>query len=568
VLAASLDVLSIGPPRLTAGLNQMRRLDLAASRQVFWDVPDLSADDLVTMAAQVDLRGRGGAAFPLADKTAAVQEAARGRRRRPMIVVNGVESDPGSAKDRMLLLRSPYLVLAGALAAAQALRARLILVGTADALVARSVSEAAAADPVLARLVRVMEVPDRFVSGESGALISAMNGRQPLPPTRQTHASHRGLGGRPTLLGNAETYAQLAVLAMLGPGGYATTGDPAEPGTVLLTVSGAVGRAAVVEVPSGWRLGDVLGLCGAQAAAGVLVGGYHGSWLAGEGAYEVPASRAGLEAFGGTLGQGAVFVLGQETCSLAELARAAAYLAKESSGRCGACQRSLLSLVRSLTALADGSGGGEALDAAMREALALRVSKGQRGHGRCSNPDGVARFVLSALAVFRDDLAWHVFRYGCGRPAGCVLPLPSAPGEARLAIDWGRCRGDGLCAQIVPELVQQDGHGYPVMLDMPVPRWLERKAWRAVDMCPQLALRLVPADPAGLAALSAGPADSLAVGQRQGLAIGHGQAADAAPDVVVSEDWITDITSARAISPPTDEPAGPDAPYSPDGFMS
>jgi ferredoxin len=398
--------------------------------------------------------------------------------------------------------------------------------------------------------VRVMEVPDRFVSGESGALISAMNGRQPLPPSRRTHASHRGLGGRPTLLCNAETFAQLAVLAMLGPEGYATTGDPTEPGTVLLTVTGAVARAAVVEVPSGWRLGDVLGMCGAQAAEGVLVGGYHGSWLAGEAAYEVPVSRAGLEAFGGFLGQGAVFVLGQESCSLAELARAAAYLTRESSGRCGACRRSLLSLARSLAALADGSGGGEALDAAVREALALRGALGQRGHGTCSHPDGVARFVLSALAVFGGDLAWHVLRYGCGRPAGGVLPLPSVPGEAQLAIDWNRCRGHGLCGQIVPELVQQDGHGYPMMLNMPVPRWLERKAWRAVEMCPQLALRLVPADPASLAALSAGAADSQALGQRQVLAIERGQAVDAAPDLAVSEDWITDISSLRAIPPP------------------
>lgn len=550
MLAASLDVLSIGPPRLTAGLNQMRRLDLAASRKVFWDVPELTADDLVAMATRVDLRGRGGAAFPLADKIEAVRQSASQRRRRPMVVVNGVESDPGSAKDRMLLLRSPYLVLAGALAAAEALRARLILVGTADALVARSVSEAAAADPVLARLVRVMEVPDRFVSGESGALISAMNGRQPLPPSRWTHASHRGLGGRPTLLSNAETFAQLAVLAMLGPEGYATTGDPSEPGTVLLTVTGAVARPAVVEVPSGWRLGDVLGLCGAQTAEAVLVGGYHGSWLAGAAVYEVPVSRAGLEAIGGTLGPGSVFVLGQEGCSLAELARAAAYLAKESSGRCGACLRSLLSLARSLAALADGSGGEQALDAAIREALALRGAAGQRGHGTCSHPDGIARFVLSALAVFGNDLAWHVFRYGCGRPADRALPLPSAPGEARLAIDWSRCKGHGLCGQIVPELMQPDGQGYPMMLDMPVPRWLERKAWRAVDMCPELALRLVPADPASLAALPSEAAENRAVGQGRVLAIERGQAADTARDLIVSEDWITDITSVRAIPPP------------------
>jgi ferredoxin len=398
--------------------------------------------------------------------------------------------------------------------------------------------------------VRVMEVPDRFVSGESGALVSAMNGHQPLPPARRTHASHRGLGGRPTLLSNAETFAQLAVLAMLGPEGYATTGDPAEPGTVLLTVTGAVARAAVVEVPSGWRLGDVLGMCGAQAAEGVLVGGYHGGWLAGAAAWEVPVSRAGLESFGGTLGQGAVFVLGQEGCSLSELARTAAYQARESSGRCGACRRSLLSLARSLSALADGTGGGEALDSAFGEAMALRAAPGQRGHGTCSHPDGVARFVLSALAVFGDDLAWHMFRYGCGRPAARSLPLPSLPGEAELAIDWNRCRGHGLCGHIVPELVQPDGHGYPVMLDMPVPPWLERKAWRAVEMCPELALRLVPADPASLAALSAHAAGGQAVGQRQVLAIERGQDADPAPDLAVSEDWITDIISLRAIPPP------------------
>jgi hypothetical protein len=69
-------------------------------------------------------------------------------------------------------------------------------------------------------------------------------------------------------------------------------------------------------------------------------------------------------------------------------------------------------------------------------------------------------------------------------------------------------------------------------------------------MCPQLALRLVPADPASLAALSGGATGSLAVGQRQVLAIERGQDIDASPDLVVSEDWITDITSVRAIPPP------------------
>jgi NADH:ubiquinone oxidoreductase subunit F (NADH-binding)/ferredoxin len=538
----SLEVLSIGPPRLTAGLSQMRRLDLTASETVFWNVPELTADDLISMAAQVDLRGRGGAAFPVTDKLAAVQHAARQRKRKPMVVVNGVENEPGSAKDRVLLLRSPYLVLAGALAAARALRARLILVGTADSQVARSVSEAAAAHPELARMVRVMEVPDRFVSGESGALISALNGRKPLPPLRGSHASNRGVGGRPTLLCNAETFAQLAVLAMLGPEGYATTGDPAEPGTVLLTVTGAVARPAVVEIPSGWRLGDVLDLCGARAADGVLIGGSHGSWLPAETAYEAPVSRAGLAAFGGIPGPGAVFVLGQESCPLAEVARGAAYLAKESTGQCGPCKLGLPGLARSLAALANGSGSDGTLDMVIRGALAVR------DRGACAHPDGVTRFVLSALSVFADDLTLHVFGRGCGRPVSNTLPLPSVSGEARLAIDWTRCRGHGLCAHYVPELMQLDGQGYPMLLDMPVPPWLEQHAWRAVDGCPELALRMVPADPV------ASPGDGMVAGPPPAPGrmrkVGREPAPDTTPDLAVSEDWIAQISSVRAIPPP------------------
>ncbi len=236
------DTFCIGQPRLTAGLNRWRRIDLTAYQMVFGRVPRYSAEQLITMTEQVGLRGRGGAAYPVARKLWAVRDAARARKRAPMVVVNGAEGEPGSAKDRMLLLRSPYLVLAGARAAAHALRAQLILVGVSDPLVARSVSEAAAAEPGLARVVRVLEVPDRFVAGESSALVNALNGKDALPSGRAGHASHSGVGQRPTLLSNAETFAQLAMLAMLGPEAYASAGTSAEPGTLLLTVGGAVSR--------------------------------------------------------------------------------------------------------------------------------------------------------------------------------------------------------------------------------------------------------------------------------------------------------------------------------------
>jgi NADH:ubiquinone oxidoreductase subunit F (NADH-binding)/ferredoxin len=522
----------IGQPRLTAGLDRWRRIDLAAYQTVFGQrVPRHSAEKLISMTEQVGLRGRGGAAFPVARKLSAVRDAARMRKRAPMVVINGAEGEPGSGKDRLLLLRSPYLVLAGARAAAYALRAQLIIVGVSDPLAARSVREAAAAQPDLARVVRVLEVPDRFVAGESSALVNALNGKTALPSGRAGHASHSGVGQRPTLLSNAETFAQLAMLAMLGPEAYASAGTPAEPGTLLLTVGGAVSRPAVVEVPSGVPLGEVLDLCGAQPADGVLVGGYHGSWLRAEDAYDVPVSRAGLAASGGTLGAGVVLALGPGRCPLGEVARVAAYLAKESSGQCGPCKLGLPGIARSLAALADGSGGIEALDTARRGAAAVR------GRGACSHPDGVYRFVLSALDVFTDDLAAHAFRGGCGRPPGGVLPLPDDASETRLGLDWTRCRGHGLCSHIVPELVQLDRQGFPVMLDMPVPRWLEREARQAVDMCPALALRLVTADPAGA---RRGMLARMPTGR-------HDPVADTVPDLAVSEEWIAEIASARII---------------------
>ncbi|MBO0786219.1 MAG: ferredoxin, partial [Actinobacteria bacterium] len=89
--------------------------------------------------------------------------------------------------------------------------------------------------------------------------------------------------------------------------------------------------------------------------------------------------------------------------------------------------------------------------------------------------------------------AAHMFRAGCGRPVRGVLPLGPAEGESRLLVDWTRCGGHGLCAHLVPELVQLDAHGYPAFMDTPVPFWLEKEARQAVEMCPALALKLVPA---------------------------------------------------------------------------
>lgn len=498
------DVMRLGPARLTAGLDQYARLDLAHHRGAHGPLPRFGRGALLDLVERLDLRGRGGAGFPFARKARAALTTAERTRQPLVLVVNATEGEPASAKDRMLLARAPHLVLDGACLAAAAFGAEEIVVGVAagspgETTVPRAVAERVD-DGTAALLpcpVRTVCLPERFVSGESGALIRGIAGLPAVPPTRNqslraSDGGAAGVRGRPTLLANAETYAQLAVAARLGPDGYAVVGTPAEPGTLLLTLTRPGLPPLVVEVPAGAPLGRVLDACAVPPGQGLLVGGYHGAWLRPEDAAHAPLSRAGLAEVGGTLGAGAIVSLPGDTCPIGEVARITAWLAAESAGQCGPCRSGLPEAADALAQLATAGGGPSALD------QARRTITWARGRGACAHPDGTARFVLSALTVFADDLAEHESGRGCGRPVRGVLPLPGetasalpAPADApTLAVDWSRCDGHGLCAALAPELITLGPHGYPVLGTTPIAPWLLRGARRAVSQCPALALRL------------------------------------------------------------------------------
>ena len=143
-------------------------------------------------------------------------------------------------------------------------------------------------------------------------------------------------------------------------------------------------------------------------------------WLPAGTAYAVPVSRDSLAAVGGTLGSGIVLPLGDGTCPLGEVSRIAGYLAGESAGQCGPCKLGLPAIARALAAIVDGSGGIEALDVARRSAAAVA------GRGACSHPDGMTRFVLSALDVFTEDLAAQSSaRPAAARSAACCRCQPA-----------------------------------------------------------------------------------------------------------------------------------------------
>lgn len=279
----------------------------------------------------------------------------------------------------------------------------------------------------------------------------------------------------------------------MGARRYGNTGLPDEPGTVLLTLSGAVARPMVVEVPTGVPLRYVLQLAGAPPLPqGVLTGGYHGAWITANALHDAVVSRRSLAAVGGALGAGAILPIGPETCPLGESLRVANWLAAETAGQCGPCKLGLPAAAGGLSDVLNG-GGPAALEALREVTLAVK------GRGACKHPDGSARFLSSTLSTFTDDLAAHVLDGGCGRETLGVLPLPapgyqdaeeSIPSGEKLAVDWTLCRGHGLCADIVPELIRLGPDGYPALADAAVPMHLRGRAQRAVRRCPALALRI------------------------------------------------------------------------------
>jgi NADH:ubiquinone oxidoreductase subunit F (NADH-binding) len=375
------------------------------------------------------LLGRGGAGFPSAVKWDAVR---RGRRR-PMVVVNAMEGEPASAKDRVLLSYAPHLVLDGAEVVAAVVGASEIVIcvaednGTAAAAVERAVTERMRAGTARSRM-SVRRPPSRYMAGEESALVSWLDDQQGLPMLRVDKSVPLQVSRRPVLVHNAETLSQVALIARHGPDWFRRVGTPEAPGSTLVTVSGAVGSPGVFEVELGTPVVDIVRRAGLETElSGVLLGGYGGAWLH-PSRLATPYAPGPLSAAGATLGVGIVIALPVGSCGISETARIARFMAGESAGQCGPCVYGLPAIATDLEQLAAGR-----VDSAVLERIRARATAIE-GRGACRHPDGVVRLVRSALAVFADDVAAHAQGRPCpGHSAGSVLRFPDGHLASRTA---------------------------------------------------------------------------------------------------------------------------------------
>jgi NADH:ubiquinone oxidoreductase subunit F (NADH-binding) len=376
---------------------------------------------MVDVLEQSGLRGRGGAWFPTARKWRGV--ARLGEEVPAIVVVNASEGEPLSAKDRTLIAHRPHLVIDGALIAAESVGADEVVVYLSrPARQAAGVIRHALRQRREARLrelpIHLVHTAHRYVAGESSAVVRRVNGGPAKPGFAPPHPSESGVDGRPTLVQNVETIANVALIARYGDGWFRECGTPSAPGTALTTLSGDVRFPGVYEVDLGSALLDVCNRAGGPLSppSGALIGGYFGSWV---GADQFAGLR--LDPDGVTLGCGIVGVLGEATCPLGEAARVIRYLAAESAGQCGPC-------VHGLRAVAETMGRIAASDADRGDVVRVqRWSSMIAGRGACHHPEGAMHSVLSALEAFPEDLARHLEGRPCDGRGGHSLPQPPTP---------------------------------------------------------------------------------------------------------------------------------------------
>ncbi len=416
--AAALAVLGSPNARLLAGIAG--REDLTSHRNRFAAVHPAreQPDRVFSIIAQAGIRGRGGGYFPLAEKLTVA-------RRTPgpaVVVVNATESEPASRKDRHLMLNRPHLALDGAQFVAAAAGADRLILAVHTGPAADSLREALAErgdDPVPPSIV---VVPDRYVAGESSAMVSWINGGPPLPAGRTVTTAVRGVDGRPTVVSNIETVCHAALLVDGGPGWFRAVGPASAPGSLLITVAGDVGSPGrVLEVVGPATVGHAVEAAGGPSdhPVAVLIGGYAGTWQPAQDVWDLPIDHETLSKAGSPIGCGLIGVVGAGRCGLREAARLAGWLSSQRAGQCGACDAGLPELAGAVVRLAEGTAGG-------RRGVRRIASLGDAVSGRnlCHLPDGTVAMVESAVTTFWEEIALHRKRRCSGRVDDALFPTP------------------------------------------------------------------------------------------------------------------------------------------------
>ncbi len=401
-----------------------------------------SSEDVIRTVQKSGLRGRGGGGFPTGKKWENARAAAGTEK---YIICNADEGDPGAFMDRSVLEGDPHSVLESMAIAAYAVGAGRgyiyvraeypLAIKNLQTAIDRAREHRLLGEDILGSgfsfELEVRLGAGAFVCGEETALINSIHGRRGEPITRPPYPTHSGLWGRPTVVNNVETLANIAPIIEKGSGWFRSIGTERSPGTKVFALAGDVSKVGLIEVPLGTSIGDVIyGIGGGSRSGGpvkaVQTGGPSGGCVPGE-KFETPIDYENLTELGSMMGSGGMIAL-EESTSMVELARFyLGFTCDESCGKCVPCRIGTRRLLQLLDGFVDGDAGEG--DADELEKLGTIIKNASLcGLGRTApNP------VLSTLRWYGNEYdrliggerAYRIIQENCTGCGACVNVCPA-----------------------------------------------------------------------------------------------------------------------------------------------
>jgi NADH:ubiquinone oxidoreductase subunit F (NADH-binding)/(2Fe-2S) ferredoxin len=412
---------------------------------------ELSRDDVMGMVHRSGLRGRGGAGFPAGLKWQVVREAEGDER---FVVCNADEGDPGAFMDRSLLEGDPHSVIEGMIIAGHVIGSRQgyvyvraeypLAIARLGSALEQARSYGLLGDNILGSEhsfdLEIRIGAGAFVCGEETALMHSIEGKRGMPRPRPPFPAQKGLWGKPTLLNNVETWANVPAILCRGAEWYASIGTRDSKGTKVFALAGGVRNTGLVEVPMGITLREVVEEIGGGMRSGMPFkaaqsGGPSGGCLPASAA-DVPIDYESLQQLGAMMGSGGLIIMDEGTCMVALARFFLEFLVDESCGKCPPCRIGVRILLNILDRITKGEGRIEDLD--VLESLGDHIQR----TSLCGLGQTAPNAVLSTVRHFRAEYEAHVHEHRC----------PAAQCRALLTyvISPDLCNGCTLCAQACP----------------------------------------------------------------------------------------------------------------------
>ena len=412
---------------------------------------EMTPEDVIKTILDSGLRGRGGGGFPTGRKWQFARNSVSDKK---YVVCNADEGDPGAFMDRSVLEGDPHAVLEAMAIAGYAIgadegwiyiRAEYpIAVARLKIAIKQAREYGVLGNDIFGSGfnfdIHIRLGAGAFVCGEETALLTSIEGNRGMPRSRPPFPAIKGLWGKPTIINNVETYANIAQIILKGPEWFASMGTEKSKGTKVFALGGKIHNTGLVEIPMGTTLREIVediggGVPNGKQFKAAQTGGPSGGCIPAS-LIDTPIDYDNLTAIGSMMGSGGLIVMDEDTC-MVDLAKFfLEFTVDESCGKCSPCRIGTRRMLEILTRITEGNGTLEDLDELEEIAATLKTNS------LCALGQTAANPVLSTIKHFRDEYLAHIVDKKC--PAGVCKKL------MHYTVIKDKCFGCGMCMRACP----------------------------------------------------------------------------------------------------------------------